>query len=52
MNQCAWKLTFSYGRALQEDALKKWATGSIEDTQNALINRAKINHLASVGKMI
>ena len=52
MNQCSWKLTFSYGRALQEDALKKWAKGSTEDTQKALINRAKMNHLASVGKMI
>ena len=52
MNKCAWKLTFSYGRALQEDALKKWAKGSTLDAQNALINRAKMNHLASVGKMI
>ena len=47
MNQCPWKLTFSYGRALQEDALKKWAQESEKDAQNALIHRAKMNHLAS-----
>ena len=52
MNQCPWKLTFSYGRALQEDALKKWAQESTKDAQNALIYRAKMNHLASIGKMI
>jgi len=52
MNKCPWKLTFSYGRALQEDALKKWAKKSKKDTQNALIHRAKMNHLASMGKMI
>ena len=52
MNQCPWKLTFSYGRALQEDALKKWAQESEKDAQNALIHRAKMNHLASIGKMI
>ena len=51
-NECNWKLTFSYGRALQEDALKQWAKKSEEDTQNALLYRANMNHLASIGKMI
>ena len=46
-----WKLTFSYGRALQEDALKEWAKNCSKEAQNALINRAKMNHLASMGKM-
>jgi len=47
-----WNLTFSYGRALQKDALKNWATKSAQDAQDALINRAKMNHLACIGQMI
>tara|TARA_Y100001968_G_C19441806_1_gene762928 strand:+ start:1152 stop:2153 length:1002 start_codon:yes stop_codon:yes gene_type:complete len=47
-----WNLTFSYGRALQEDALKNWANTNKKGAQDALINRAKMNHLASIGKMI
>tara|TARA_B100000902_G_C27317013_1_gene921977 strand:- start:2568 stop:3563 length:996 start_codon:yes stop_codon:yes gene_type:complete len=46
-----WKLTFSYGRALQEDALFAWSQGDNSKTQHALINRAKMNYLASHGKL-
>jgi fructose-bisphosphate aldolase class I len=46
-----WKLTFSYGRALQEDSLKRFSTGNNQSTQDALIYRAKQNHFASIGKL-
>ena len=46
-----WQLTFSYGRALQEDALKYFAIGNTQGTQEALIHRAKQNHFASIGKL-
>ena len=45
-----WNLTFSYGRALQQPALKAWS-GQIENVKNAqeaLIERAKANSLATV----
>ena len=51
LNKKPWQLTFSYGRALQQDALIKWANQSDKESQNALINRAKMNHLASIGKL-
>ncbi len=51
INERPWKLTFSYGRALQEDALFAWAQGDNNKTQHALINRAKMNHLASHGEL-
>jgi len=46
-----WALTFSYGRALQENALNAWggkATG-YSGGQQALFVRAKLNGLAAVG---
>jgi fructose-bisphosphate aldolase class I len=47
-----WKLTFSYGRALQEDALSSWASSrSKQDTQEALIKRVQMNSAASMGKL-
>ena len=45
-----WNLTFSYGRALQQPALKAWS-GKIENVNNAqeaFIERAKANSLATV----
>jgi fructose-bisphosphate aldolase, class I len=47
-----WTLTFSYGRALQEDALRAWGGKSTGLTggQQALSTRAKLNGLAAVGK--
>ena len=46
-----WGLTFSYGRALQEDALKGWqgTTAGVAAGQQALSKRAKLNGLAAVG---
>tara|TARA_B100000579_G_scaffold236830_1_gene194225 strand:- start:881 stop:1891 length:1011 start_codon:yes stop_codon:yes gene_type:complete len=47
-----WKLSFSYGRALQQPALKAWM-GKRENAslaQNALSHRALMNKLASQGK--
>ena len=44
-----WNLTFSYGRALQEDALKKWRGSNRKDAQNTLIHRAHSNSLATKG---
>ncbi|MDO8514822.1 MAG: class I fructose-bisphosphate aldolase [bacterium] len=47
-----WKLSFSYGRALQDSALKKWK-GSKENApaaQKILLHRAKMNSLATLGK--
>jgi fructose-bisphosphate aldolase class I len=46
-----WNVTFSYGRALQQDALKAWA-GNFENTkatQEALLSSAKANSLATNG---
>ena len=47
-----WKLSFSYGRALQQPALKAWM-GKIENStlaQQALSHRALMNKLAAEGK--
>ncbi len=47
-----WTLTFSYGRALQADALKAWAGKSenVAAGQRAFSHRAKMNALAATGK--
>ena len=47
-----WKVSFSYGRALQASALKAWM-GKPENifiSQDALSHRAKMNALASLGE--
>ena len=46
-----WKLSFSYGRALQDMALKRWkgAADNIESAQQALFFRAKFNSAACKG---
>ena len=47
-----WKLTFSYGRALQADALKAWG-GKPENVaagQHAFAHRAKMNAAAAAGR--
>ena len=55
MNQIGgvpWKLTFSYGRALQAAALKAWG-GKSENAaagQRAFTHRARMNSLAALGK--
>ncbi len=47
-----WALSFSYGRALQQTALKTWGgkEENVEAAQNALIHRARMNQLAALGK--
>lgn len=47
-----WALTFSYGRALQQPALKAWqgSAAKVADAQRALHHRARMNSLASVGQ--
>ncbi|WP_017196076.1 class I fructose-bisphosphate aldolase [Bartonella birtlesii] len=47
-----WKLTFSYGRALQAAALKAWAGrhDNIAVAQKAFHHRARMNHLAALGQ--
>lgn len=47
-----WKLTFSYGRALQADALKAWGgkPENVAAAQKAFTHRARMNALAASGK--
>merc|ERR1712018_557855 len=47
-----WKLSFSFGRALQGSALKAWggSADSVKDGQNAFLVRARANCLAALGK--
>ena len=47
-----WKLTFSYGRALQADALKAWGgrNENLAAGQRAFSHRARMNGLACSGK--
>ena len=47
-----WALTFSYGRALQEQALSTWAgkDGNFAAAQSVYLKRVKLNGLAAVGK--
>jgi fructose-bisphosphate aldolase class I len=47
-----WKITFSYGRALQDSALATWLgnTHNYEAAQQAFYHRAKCNGAASVGQ--
>jgi len=48
-----WRLTFSYGRALQREALKAWAgdKNNTSKAQQALLKRAEESFLASKGKL-
>ena len=45
-----WNLTFSYGRALQQDALNSWKGKNREEGQSSFLERAKNNSLAAMGK--
>ncbi|MFT4060703.1 MAG: fructose-bisphosphate aldolase class I [Legionella sp.] len=46
-----WLLSFSYGRALQEDCLATWSgkKENISAAQEALLKRARLNSLACIG---
>jgi fructose-bisphosphate aldolase class I len=55
MNKLAplpWSLTFSYGRALQDTALKAWGgqAANFEKGQKEFARRAKLNGLAAAGR--
>lgn len=47
-----WKLTFSYGRALQQACLKTWRgnPGNVAAAQSAQMHRARMNGLAALGQ--
>lgn len=47
-----WNLSFSYGRALQEDCLKIWQgkEENVKKAQEALLKRARLNSLACFGE--
>lgn len=47
-----WPLTFSFARALQDGATKKWIgkKENVEAAQKIFLHRAKMNSLASLGK--
>ena len=49
---CKWKLSFSYGRALQQAALKTWAgkDDNLEAAQKAFSHRAVMNMKAAQGQ--
>ena len=49
--EAPWKLTISYGRALQQTALQAWMgkTENIAAAQSELLKRARLNHLAMLG---
>jgi fructose-bisphosphate aldolase, class I len=51
MYDLPWKLTFSYGRALQADAIKAWGgkAENIKAGQAAFTHRLKMNGLAATG---
>ena len=49
-NNLPWNLTFSYGRALQQDALQSWGGHNRQKGQESLYHRAKCNSLATQGK--
>lgn len=48
-----WKLTFSYGRALQQAAMTFWngKDENIESAKKIVMERAKVNSLAAAGKL-
>jgi len=52
MEVLPWALTFSYGRAIQNLALKAWAEhpDDVVRAQGLLVTAARLNSLASIGK--
>ncbi len=50
--QMKWRVTFSFGRALQDPVLKAWSgkNENVEEAQKAFLKRARLNSLASVGQ--
>jgi fructose-bisphosphate aldolase class I len=52
LDDAPWKLSFSYGRALQEPALQAWAgqPARVPAAQQALLHRARCNSIARFGQ--
>jgi fructose-bisphosphate aldolase class I len=52
INNSSFIFSYSYGRALQQSALKFWSknTNNIKGTQKVFNHRAKMNSLAALGK--
>ncbi len=53
MGDMPWPLSFSYGRALQAEALSHWAKdpkGNRAEAQAILLHRSRMNSLASLGE--
>ena len=52
IGQVPWRLTFSYGRALQAAPQKAWSgkAGNVEAARRAFAHRAKMNSLATSGQ--
>jgi len=50
-SEMPWNLTYSYGRALQADALVNWGGSDRDSGQEALLVRAKSNGLATRGDL-
>ena len=52
LNDTSFIMSYSYGRALQQSALKFWSKNiqNIEGTQEVFNHRAKMNTLAAQGK--
>ncbi|HVT62822.1 MAG TPA: class I fructose-bisphosphate aldolase [Legionellaceae bacterium] len=55
INSCGyqpWNLSFSYGRALQEECIKTWQgkPANISKAQTVLLQRARLNSLACLGE--
>lgn len=48
----AWHLSISYGRALQKTILQAWLgkAANVPTAQQALLKRARLNHLAMLGE--
>lgn len=47
-----WKITFSYGRALQESAAHEWGGTDVAKGQAAFLKRARLNNLAAQGTYV
>jgi fructose-bisphosphate aldolase class I len=54
LGRLPWPLSFSYGRALQDPAMKAWMgkAANARATQNALLKRARLNGAAREGKYV
>jgi fructose-bisphosphate aldolase, class I len=52
MGPLPWQLSFSYGRALQDTALKAWGgtPAGFAAGQKEFLKRAKLNSLATTGR--